>query len=175
MEKINTKTLEKLKSMNRKEMEDAFNRIYQEYAYLVYYVSLKIVRQSSIAEEITNEVFYQFFVNKNEIQADKNLKYYLVTISKNLSFNYLSSQKDVVELNEELLLNTQNNDQDHFDDYIQQFKDFLNEEEVDILVLHFLYGFTFKEIASEKKVSTDSISSKYRRTMQKVKKHYKGD
>ncbi len=175
MGKINLKVLEKLNSINRNEMENAFNVIYQEYAYLVYYISLKMVRESEIAEEIMNETFYRFFVNKNQIQSSKNIKYYLISICKNLSYDYLNHQKKMYELNDDSSLQISVQTKDHFSDYIHQFKDFLNEEEIDILVLHFLYGYTFKEIAQERKVTTNKISSKYHRIIQKVRKHYKGD
>jgi len=78
MKKINNKTLYALKSSSRKVMEDAFNMIYQEYVYLIFYVSLKIVKNNVVAEDITNETFMQFYLNKDRLNENKNLKYYLV-------------------------------------------------------------------------------------------------
>ena len=60
-------------------------------------------------------------------------------------------------------------------DYIEKFKDFLSKEEVDLIVLHLLYDFTFKEIAKDKSTTVDVISSRYRRAILKVKQHYKGE
>ena len=62
---------------------------------------------------------------------------------------------------------------DHFDEYIEKFKEFLDEEEIDLIVYHLLYGFTFKDLAIMKNVTTDVISSKYRRTLIKIRKNYK--
>lgn len=171
MSKVNVKVLYDLKSPNREVMERAFNIIYKEYSYLVFYVSLKIVKDNDIAKDITNETFYKMFSNKDNIDSDKNLKYYLTTISKNLSLNYINSIKHEEELDENMIYTYDNHD--HFNDYIEKFKEFLNEEELDIIIYHLLYGFTFKELAMAREVSVDVISSKYRRTIIKIRNYYK--
>ena len=170
MKKINSKILDDLNSSNRQVFENAFNIIYKEYSYLVYYISLKIIKDSSEALAITNEVFYQFFINRKNINKTKNIKYYLVTISKNISLNYIKKHSNVVELLDIYSYNPKYNNS--FDEYINKFKDFLNEEEIDIIVMHFLYDFSFKEIALEKKQTTNAISSKYRRCILKIREHY---
>ena len=71
-------------SENKIVAESAFNEIYNEYSYLVYYISLKIVKDNDLALEITNECFYQLFKNRFNLDNNKNLKYYLTTISKNI-------------------------------------------------------------------------------------------
>ena len=171
MSKINFKVLYDLKSPSREKMENAFNTIYKEYSYLVFYVSLKIVKDNDIAKDITNETFYKFYSNKDNIDSEKNIKYYLTTISKNLSLNYLSSIKHEEPLDENVMY--KNEQRDHFNDYIEKFKEFLDEEEIDLIVYHLLYGFTFKDLAIMKNVTTDVISSKYRRTLIKIRKNYK--
>jgi RNA polymerase sigma-70 factor (ECF subfamily) len=152
-------------------MENAFNIIYKEYSYLVFYVSLQIVKDNDIAKDITNETFYKFYANKDNIDSGKNIKYYLTTISKNLSLNYLSSIKHEEPLDENVMYNDEK--KNHFNDYIEKFKDFLDQEEIDLIVYHLLYGFTFKDLAILKNASIDAISSKYRRTLIKIRKNYK--
>jgi len=126
MKKINNKTLYALKSSSRKVMEDAFNMIYQEYVYLIFYVSLKIVKNNVVAEDITNETFMQFYLNKDRLNENKNLKYYLVYIAKNLSLNYIDKQQKETILAETIdIQSTSTND---FKSYLQKFKNFLNEE-----------------------------------------------
>jgi len=62
-----------------------------------------------------------------------------------------------------------------YHDFVAKFKTFLSEEEVNIVVLRLIYKCTFKEIAQEKNVSVNVISGKYRRSLEKIKKHYKGE
>lgn len=96
----------------------------------------------------------------------------MIVTSKNLSLNALNSQSKITELSDSFFYLEKKDDFDH---YIESFKDFLNSEEIELIVYHFLYDFTFKEIAKEKNVSVSIISSKYFRAIQKIKKYYKGE
>lgn len=58
MGKIRNQLIKHLNSSNKELFEKAFNELYKEYAYLTYFISLKIVRDSDLAQEITNETFY---------------------------------------------------------------------------------------------------------------------
>lgn len=164
--------LEKLKSPKKDKMESAFNIIYSEYSHLVYFVALKIIKDKDLAKEITNETFLKFFENRFNIKASKNIKYYLVSTSKNLSITMLERQKRYVEFNQDIALE---NKKDNYIDLINQFKDLLDEEELEIIIMHLVYGFSFKEISMQNNKSINVISSKYRRALIKVKKHYKGE
>ena len=171
MKKISNKVINNLFSTNKEVVEESFNVIYNEFSYLIYYLSLKIVKDESMACEITNETFMMFFINKDRIDINRNLKYYLTSTAKNLSINYLNKINKLEPLNDNI--SVFNTNVDHFNEYIEKFKDFLDEQEIDLIVLHLLYDFTFKEIAKEKNVSINVITSKYNRAIKKVRKHYK--
>ena len=169
---ITNKNLKYLKSSSKQVMERAFNDIYQEYKLLVYFVSFDILKNQEDAKDITNETFMQFFINKNKIRNYKKIKYYLLTTCKNLSINLLKKNNKYEQLDNEIACFDQKNE---FNTYIDKFKEYLNEEELELIIYKFLYDFTFKDIANEQGVSIDSISYKYKRTLDKVKKHYKGE
>lgn len=179
MSTLNANILNNLLSTSRSEMEDAFNAIYSEFSYLVYYVSLQIVKEKEAAEDIANEAFLKFFNNKENVTLNyQSIKYYLVETSKNLSLNYIKVSKRYTEYDDEIGSESETKTKveqiNDFNRYVEQFKDFLNEEEIDLIVMHLLYDFSFKEIAEQRNVSINVISSKYKRTIDKVKKHYKG-
>ena len=75
MEKINSWLFDDLTSPNKEKVENAFNVVYKEYSYLVYYVSLKIVKDYSIAEELTNETFLRFYNNRDLFNTKWNIFY----------------------------------------------------------------------------------------------------
>ena len=164
MKKISNKVINNRCSTNKEVVEESFNVIYNEFSYLIYYLSLKIVKDESMASEITNETFMMFFINKDRIDINKNLKYYLTSTAKNLSINYLNKINKLEPLNDNIST---------IDMKVDHFNDFLDEQEIDLIVLHLLYDFTFKEIAKEKNVSINVITSKYNRAIKKVRKHYK--
>ena len=171
MAKISFLTLNNLKSTSKEVVENAFNIVYKEYSYLVFYVILQIVKDNDLALELTNEAFTNFFINKDNINSSKNVKYYLVTTGKNLAINRMKKDSRIVELSDNYVYEEKKTDD--FDTYIEKFKEFLNKEEIDIIVYHLLYDFSFKEIARNKNVSINVISSKYKRSIDKIKKYYK--
>lgn len=168
--KITAKILKDLRSASREKMERAFDIIYQEYSYLVYYLSLRVVRQNGVAQELTNETFLQLYSHRSNLSSDRNVKYYLTTTVKNLSINYTKHQKAEQPLDERLSYEPEFNDD--FSDYVKKFEEFLNEEEIELVVLHLFYDFTFREIAKEQGTTTNAVSSKYKRVLDKLKKHY---
>lgn len=171
MAKISFLTLNNLKSTSKEVVENAFNIVYKEYSYLVFYVILQIVKDNDLALELTNETFTNFFINKDNINSSKNVKYYLVTTGKNLAINRMKKDSRIVELSDNYAYEEKKTDD--FDTYIEKFKEFLNKEEIDVIVYHLLYDFSFKEIARNKNVSINVISSKYKRAIDKIKKYYK--
>lgn len=171
MAKISFLTLNNLKSTSKEVVENAFNIVYKEYSYLVFYVILQIVKDNDLALELTNETFTNFFINKDNINSSKNVKYYLVTTGKNLAINRMKKDSRIVELSDNYTYEL--NKTDDFKSYIEKFKEFLNKEEIDLIVYHLLYDFSFKEIARNKNVSINVISSKYKRAIDKIKKYYK--
>lgn len=171
MAKISFLTLNNLKSTSKEVVENAFNIVYKEYSYLVFYVILQIVKDNDLALELTNETFTNFFINKDNINSSKNVKYYLVTTGKNLAINRMKKDSRIIELSDNYTYEL--NKTDDFKSYIEKFKEFLNKEEIDLIVYHLLYDFSFKEIARNKNVSINVISSKYKRAIDKIKKYYK--
>ena len=173
MAKVTFLTLNNLKSSSKDVMEKAFNVVYEQFSYLVFYVILQIVKDNDLSLELTNETFTNFFINKDNIKSHGNIKYYLVKTAKNLAINRVKKDSRITELNDNFTYEL--NIKDDFNIYINKFKEFLNKEELDLIIYHLLYDFSFKEIAFEKGVSVNVISSKYKRVLEKVKKHYKGE
>lgn len=171
MAKIAFLTLNNLKSPSKDVVEKAFNIVYKEYSYLVFYVIFQIVKDNDLALELTNETFTNFFINKDNIKSSKNIKYYLVTTGKNLAINKIKKDSRIIELNDNYTY--EESMTDDFNSYIEKFKEFLTKEEIDLIVYHLLYDFSFKEIAKSKQTTVNVISSKYKRTIDKIKKHYK--
>ncbi len=158
-------------SPERELMERTFNTIYEKYFYLVFYVAFEIVRHKEDAKDITQETFLRMYENRHSLQKRKSLKYYLVTIAKNLAINMQKSKSRFVAYDDALDSGIEEKSDD-FDAYIMTFKGFLDEDEIELVIYKLLYEYTFKEIAALKKVTTNSVSSKYKRTIDKIRKYY---
>lgn len=159
-------------SPNRERVERTFNTIYAKYSYLVFYVAFEIVRHKEDAKDVTEETFLRMYENRHSLRKGRNLKYYLVTIAKNLAINMQKSKARFVPYDDTLDAG-QKETPDDFDAYIMTFKTFLDEDEISLVVYKFLYEYTFKEIAAIKNVTINSVSSKYKRTLDKIRKYYR--
>ena len=161
-----------LKFADEQMIHKTFNEIYTNYGKLVYFTISKYIKNSNDIEDLTQEVFLNFFngLNKTEI---KNIKYYLVTSAKNISFNFLRNKKIEFELDERILFDALC-DKEEGDpcivDIIKDLKLFLNKEDVYILLEHVLYNRSFKEISKECGKHISTIMAKYYRSIKKIRK-----
>lgn len=163
-----------LKSNDPLVVERAFEAIYNKYSSLLLYISLQIVKRNDVAEELVNDTFLKFFNNINKIDFKRNIKYWLVTTVKNASLDYLKTQKKNLVLSNEVVLSfPDESKRDNHREIINQFKDFLSEEELDIVVYHLIFRCTFREIALKKNQTINAVAGKYKRSLQKIRKHYR--
>lgn len=173
MDKITSSILTNLCSTNRQTMEEAFNLIYKKYSPLIYYVSFDILKVKEDVEDIVNETFLRMYSKRHNLTDEKSLKQYLVTIARNLSIDRIKELSKTAQLDVEVADVSENNLAGDFNALIGRFAEYLDSDELYYVSLHLLYGFSFRDISNMKRVTTSVISSKYRRAIQKMKKHYK--
>ncbi len=171
MEKVSYHTLRCLCSTSEEEMNQAFNIIFNKYRYLVYYVSFDILKNEEEAKDIVNETFMKMYENRRSFMSETKLKYFLLVTAKNLSINRYNKLKDHLTYSDDIGEKT---DDEGVNIYLEKFKEVLDEEEYEYLVLHLIYGFNFREIANLNKLTTSQVSSKYQRGIKKLRDFYGG-
>ena len=171
MEKIGYRTLKNLCSLSQEEMNDAFNVIFNKYRYLVYYVSFDILKNEEEAKDIVNDTFMKMYEKRRDFMSESKLKYFLMVTAKNLSLNRYNQLKDHLTYSDDIGEAT---DSEGVNIYLEKFKEVLDEEEYKYLVLHLIYGFSFKEIAIANNLTTSQVSSKYQRGIMKLRTFYGG-
>jgi len=72
--------------------EKAFEILYKIYAPKIYANILRLVKSVVIAEEILQDVFQKIWEKRESIDLTKSYKYYLITIARNLVFDYFKSE-----------------------------------------------------------------------------------
>ena len=173
---INMKYENKLKkALNTKDsilLESIFEDIYKEYYNLIAYIISKYENDIMIVEELINDVFYNFYINmyKKEIT---NIKYYLVTSSKNITINHFNKKKLNIIYNDEIILSEkEHNPSTMYNEIIKKMEKILTEYEINIIILHDVYEYSFKELSSKYKKPFSSINSTYHRAIKKFKEKY---
>lgn len=161
-----------LNSNNEELMHDVFEEIYNSYSKLVYFIINQKIQNKMDSEELTQDVFIAFFNNITKTSI-KNIKYYLIQSAKNKVLNYLKQRKDNILFDENIVYEKVDNHNHDKDDVINRMHEILNDFEVEIIVNHIIYDYTFKELSVIYNKNINSIISIYNRALRKYKKGVK--
>lgn len=158
-----------IKSKNKDKINEIFEKIYNDYVKLVAFSVGKYVKDVDDIKDITNEVFIRFFKNIEYIKT--SIKYYLLSTARNLSIDYLKEKnkyevfENIDDLINENLIESYNGYQELVDD----LKNVLSLREVEIIILHVVDGYTFKEIGAKLNLSSKNANKIYERALKKFK------
>lgn len=146
-----------------------FDDFYHETKRRVYFAILQIVKDRQIAEDIMQDTYMQFLKKIDEIHVSKNPVAYLVTIGRNYAYNYYNKYKKEI-VSEELLQTIPSLDVVKEETDIFHLLDLLNHDEREVVVLHTINGFKYKEVASVMKKPLGTVLWLHKKAMDKLKK-----
>lgn len=159
---------EALSSQDVTKINKVFEGIYYSYVKLVAFCIGKYTKNIEDIKDLTNEVFLRFF--KNADKVDNSIKYYLLNIARNITYDYLNKYNNIQQLDEKLLnLSTT----DSYAGYLNLLDDLnkvLTEREVKVIVLKAVEGYTFNEISEKLNLSLKNTISIYHRALKKYRK-----
>ncbi len=153
--------------------EDAFDFVYRAYSGLIHHVIFFIIHDDGYAEDLTQETFIHLMKHTDTLDPSKNLKFYLVTIAKNLAFDYLRTKRpdilpgdaDEISWDDSAIASDAK-----FASLMETYRPHINATEYDIIILRLYYDLSLSEIATMKKRTTHAIESIYSRALHKLKK-----
>lgn len=157
---------------NTKKIEQLFDKIYEQYADLVFVLISKYVFIKEDIEELTNDVFISFFTHLEDLNPKKNFKYYLMTSAKNQALSYLRRWNRYVTVDMDSI-EAQHHEDSSYTELIEEWKRCITEEEIRLILKHVLEGYELKEIANLEHRPINTVKSCYRRAIQKLRKMYK--
>ena len=149
--------------------EEAFEIVYRKYESLIYYIALSITKNKNDAEEIVQDTFLNMFKSIDTYQEKNKFKQWLMQIARNLSYNKVSRNKEKNNIkDDEYLMNTASINESI--DYILTIKKTLDEQSSYIVICKIVYNFSFKEIASDLKMTINQVQGIYYQSLNKLKK-----
>ncbi len=161
-----------LKTKDHSKIHLVFEEIYHEYGKLVYFIIMQYVENNMDVEDLTQDVFLNFFNNllKTEI---KNIKYYLVVSAKNKAINFIKSRYNKIIIDEDIVHEQEEkeNSNENYFAIISNMKNYLNDYEIDIVIQRAVYDCSFKDLANKYEKSINTVISTYHRA---IKKYLKG-
>ncbi len=152
-------------------MEVYFEEIYKEYFQRIYTFLYRMCANSSIAEELTQETFYQVFLSLHRFDGESEIYTWLVAIAKHVYTKYLRKNKKALQkMTFESVMETLVSYDEQPDEKIE--KEFvertlrrlvkeLPEKYQDVVMLRTYAEMSFAQIAATLKISENSAKVIY--------------
>jgi RNA polymerase sigma-70 factor (ECF subfamily) len=161
---------------------DALCRIYKKYKNNMLALAIALSNNKTVAEDIVHDCFVSFAQSANKLQLRDSLKSYLSTSVanrvRNLGRDKIKSALDVEDMeiagaasNQPDRLAMSNERAGKINSALTQ----LPYEQREVIILHFQSRLTFKEIAKSQNVSVNTIQSRYRYGIDKLRSILDGE
>jgi RNA polymerase sigma factor (sigma-70 family) len=155
---------------------EALERIYEKYKKDLLILAIALLRDASTAEDIVHDVFVSFVGAIENFRLTGSLKGYLLTCVANRARNVNKAKYPrVVEPNPDEPVGPDKDDPPAAilcNEQLQQLSDAMRQlpyEQRETIMLHFQAGITFKAIAASLGVSVNTVKSRYRYGLEKLK------
>lgn len=164
---------------------ETFEDIYSEYFSRVYGFLYKLCSDDSLAEELTQETFYQAFCSFRRFRGDSELFTWLASIAKYTFFNYLRKSKRTQCVNIDLLEDTLESDDESDPEVSAQKEETaeairravmkIPEKYRDVVLLRLYAGLPFSEIAESLGITENSAKVLFYRAKKMLSEEIKHD
>ncbi len=154
----------------------AFEKLYLETRKGVYAFLMTYFNDKADCEDVMQTVYLKIKTNISQYQAGTNGLAWILQIAKNTALNDIRKKNNA----EKHLINySQPIGENPYDTVALKhgltsiIKNVLDDEEQRIVILHAVWGYKHKEIAKILNCPTGTVTSKYKRAVDKIKKEYK--
>jgi RNA polymerase sigma-70 factor (ECF subfamily) len=161
---------------------DALGKIYEKYKNNMLALAVALSNNKNAAEDIMHDVFVSFAQSANKLQLRTSLKSYLLTSVanrvRNLGRDKIKSALDVEDMEiagaagdcpERAAISKEQSQQ------INLALGQLSYEQQEVIILHLQSGLKFREIAESQNVSVNTIQSRYRYGIDKLRSILDGE
>ena len=160
----------------------AYNSIVKKYENLVFSVCFKYLRNKELSEDVSQDVFLKVYGNLSKLQNPKQLKSWMMRIAVNSCADQYKKRKKAQTISEKISLELkiekeEVSNEDPRMDLLREAIELLNENDKDLIMLHYFSDMRASEIAEEFQINESTIKMRLKRTRDKVMKiiHEKGD
>lgn len=162
---------ELLKKMKDNNMS-YFDEFYNTTKVLIYSNIYSYVKNQATSEDLLQETYIKFLSNLNDISEEKSIIGFLLTISKNISLDYIKKFSKV-NYGDDYEYVSEDSSLIDKDLILKKIRDILNKKEVDIFILHVLGDLGFNEIAEILNKPLGTVLWSYNNSIKKLRKELK--
>jgi RNA polymerase sigma-70 factor (ECF subfamily) len=155
---------------------DALCRIYEKYENYMLTLAVSLLNDIGSAEDVVHDVFVSFAQSAEKLRLDGNLKGYLTTCVANLARDRIRAKhRQAIGTDEAKPLISDFNDSLQSligDEQLQRLGYAMAQvpyEQREVIILHLRGGMTFKAIAKSQNLSINTIQSRYRYGLDKLR------
>lgn len=162
-----------------------FQDIYTKYNKDIYYFLLKITNYNSdLAEELTQETFYQAYISLSKFSGKSDMKTWICAIAKNVCYKYYKKNPRMLSI-DDLNLNLKDIvDASKSPDELLEVKEIsvyvikeilkLRKKYRDVLIYRLYFELSFKSIAELMNIKENSAKVIYHRGKETIKENLEG-
>lgn len=142
----------------------AFQVLYNTYALFVYQVSYKILRETYLAEDVVQECFVKLWINRQNLDAQKEITSFIFVVAKRISLNKLREQKYKTTYLEQISVHHVNDVQEkieysEFEKKIISKVALLPKQQRIAFELSRFEGYTHQQIADKMGISPNTVKN----------------
>lgn len=149
-----------------KEKPEALAELFELYKTDVYRLSLLILRDLQLAQDITQEVFIKVKIHASEVRSE-NVKAWIMAITRNTAYNALNKQRREINKENDFFINIPDENHDSFEFYDLIAP--LEKIDQEIITLYIVNGLKHKEIAGVVHLKESLVRKRYTRALKKLK------
>lgn len=154
---------------------DAFRDLYEQTSSAVYGFALSILRNVHDAENVMHDAYIRIHRSAAAYQPKGKPMAWILTIVRNLCYTRLKSGDICEDISQyEDLLHVSEGEQTVDRMVLQKALEILPFEDRQIVILHALTGMKHREIAELLDLPTGTVTSKYKRSLAKMRKEIEG-
>lgn len=139
-----------------------FDRLYSQYAPMVYRIGILYFKNYAAAEDLVQDVFVKLFTHPAEFNGESHLKAWLITVSRNACRNLKKKQSRLVPLPDNLPY------ADKADSCLPELYK-LPEKDRLVVYLHYYEGYTSAEIAKMTQSTEMAVRARLKRSRAALK------
>lgn len=172
MKKAKYKQIEQLVKLAKQYDRSAQTELYNQYAKAMYNTSLRIVKDSYIAEDVMQEAFIEAFLKIRQFKSDSTFGAWLKRIVINRAINFLKKEnqlKEIAKKTSELPSEDENPYSDITVGDIKACLPHLPKNYALVFNLYLIEGYDHEEIAEILDISSATSRSQLSRAKQKMR------
>ena len=157
--------------------EAILENLYDEYAHMLFRYAVTLLGNSEDAEDVVQEVFTRIAQQINHVRRVENPKPYLFTATRNAAFSLLRSRQRRTLLTEAICADLLTSPNVHTPETLLVCQTFteLPVDQREVLVLKVFEAMTFKQIADVVGSSLNTVASRYRYAIEKLRQSMEAD